>query len=72
MNWDMAANNWHQFKGTVRARWGLLTPEHLDEIAGQRPRLLEHLQQLYGIKRMDAERELRAFEERNKNYRPKN
>lgn len=71
MNWDLVANNWHQFKGTVRARWAKLTPEHLEAIAGQRLRLVEHLQELYGIKRMDAERELRAFEERNKNYRPK-
>jgi uncharacterized protein YjbJ (UPF0337 family) len=72
MNWDLAANHWHQFKGTVRARWTKLTPELLDEIAGQRPRLLQQLQELYGIKRTDAERELRAFEERNKNFRPKN
>jgi hypothetical protein len=33
--------------------------------------LLSAIQEVYGIKRGEAEREVRAFEERNKNYRPK-
>lgn len=72
MNWTLAANHWHQFRGTVRARWSKLTPEQLEDIAGQRPRLLQQLQDVYGIKRMEAEREIRAFEDRNKDFRPKN
>lgn len=71
MNWTLAENNWQQFKGTVRARWLKLTDEHLDAIAGKRAELLGRIQQTYGINRADAEREIRAFEARNKNYRPK-
>jgi hypothetical protein len=43
----------------------------LDAIAGKRPELLKGIQSTYGITRADAERELRAFEARNKDYRPK-
>jgi len=71
MNWQVVEGNWKQFKGTVRARWGKLTDEHLDEIAGKRDQLLGKIQEMYGIKRADANTEVELFEERNKNYKPK-
>jgi uncharacterized protein YjbJ (UPF0337 family) len=71
MNWEIVEGNWKQFRGTVRARWGKLTDDHLDEIAGKRDQLLGKIQEMYGIKRMDANREVEQFEERNKNYKPK-
>ena len=71
MNWEIVEGKWKQFRGTVRARWGKLTDDHLDEIAGKRDQLLGKIQEMYGIKRMDANREVEQFEERNKNYKPK-
>jgi uncharacterized protein YjbJ (UPF0337 family) len=71
MNWTLAENNWAQFKGTVKARWIRLTDDQLMTIAGKRTELLGRIQETYGITRADAEREIRAFEARNKNYRPK-
>jgi uncharacterized protein YjbJ (UPF0337 family) len=71
MNWNLAQTSWQQFKGTVRARWLKLTDEQLEAISGNRAQLLANLQTAYGITRADAERELRAFEARHKNYRPK-
>jgi uncharacterized protein YjbJ (UPF0337 family) len=71
MNWQIVEGNWKQFRGTVRARWGKLTDDHLDEIAGKRDQLLGKIQEMYGIKRADANREVEQFEERNKNYKPK-
>jgi len=71
MNWNLAQASWQQFKGTVKARWLKLTDEQLEAISGNRAQLLEKLQASYGISRSDAERELRAFEARHKNYRPK-
>ncbi|MBL8265687.1 MAG: hypothetical protein JNL55_04875 [Steroidobacter sp.] len=67
----MAESNWAQFQGTVKARWLKLGEEQLREIAGKRASLLSTIQQVYGIERGEAEREIRAFEARNKNYRPK-
>ena len=71
MNWTLAENNWTQFQGTVKARWLKLDEEQLRAIAGNRSSLLRAIQEVYGIERGEAEREIRAFEARNKNYRPK-
>lgn len=71
MNWQIVEGNWKQFRGTVRARWGKLTDDHLDEIAGKRDQLLGKIQETYGINRADANREVESFEMRNKNYNPK-
>lgn len=71
MNWTLAESNWAQFRGTVKARWLKLDNERLDTIAGNRAALVSAIQGVYGIDRATAEREIRAFEERNKNYRPK-
>ena len=71
MNWTMVETNWAQFRGTVKARWLKLDDERLRAIAGSRAALSSAIQDVYGINRMDAEKEIRAFEERNKSYRPK-
>jgi uncharacterized protein YjbJ (UPF0337 family) len=71
MNWTLAESNWAQFRGTVKARWLKLDDERLRVIAGNRAALLNAIQEVYGIDRMDAEKEIRTFEERNKSYRPK-
>jgi uncharacterized protein YjbJ (UPF0337 family) len=71
MNWTLAEHNWAQFQGTVKARWLKLDEGQLGAIAGNRASLLRAIQDVYGINRNEAEREIRAFEARNKNYRPK-
>jgi uncharacterized protein YjbJ (UPF0337 family) len=71
MNWTLAENNWAQFRGTVKARWFKLDDDRLQAIGGKRGALLSAIQEVYEISRMAAEKEIRAFEERNKSYRPK-
>lgn len=71
MNWTLAQNNWHQFKGRVRARWMKMDEEQLAVIAGNRAALLNSIQSVYGLSRAEAERDIRAFEARNRDYRPK-
>jgi uncharacterized protein YjbJ (UPF0337 family) len=71
MNWTLAESNWAQFRGTVKARWFKLGDEQLQAIAGKRAALLSAIQEIYGINRNEAEKEIRAFEARNKDYRPK-
>ena len=71
MNWTLAEDSWQQFKGTVRARWLQLNDEHLDAIGGKRPELLRKIQEVYGLTRAEADREIKAFEARNRNYRPR-
>jgi uncharacterized protein YjbJ (UPF0337 family) len=71
MNWDIAEGNWKQFKGKVRARWGSLTDDHLEVIAGKRVALMGKLQEAYGITKGEADRQIKRFEQLNKDYRPK-
>jgi len=58
MNWDQIEGHWKEFKGTVRSKWGKLTDDDLDVIAGKRDAFLGRLQQRYGFKKDEAEREL--------------
>ena len=36
MNWDKIEGNWKQLKGKVQQKWGKLTDDQLDVIAGKR------------------------------------
>ena len=58
MNWDRIEGNWKQFSGTVREKWGKLTNDDLDMIAGKRQKLAGRIQERYGIAKDEAEREI--------------
>lgn len=62
MNWDQIAGNWKQVKGVVREKWGKLTDDDVDVIAGKRDILLGKIQERHGIAREEAEKELKAWE----------
>jgi uncharacterized protein YjbJ (UPF0337 family) len=62
MNWDRVKGNWKQFRGSVRERWGKLTDDDLDVIAGQRVQLVGKIQERYGIAKDAAEDQLSAWE----------
>jgi uncharacterized protein YjbJ (UPF0337 family) len=66
MNWDIAKGNWKQFKGNVKQQWGKLTDDHLDQIDGKREELAGKIQEAYGVSKDDAEKQIKEFEERNK------
>ena len=58
MNWDRIEGNWKQFKGSAKAKWGKLTDDHLDVLAGQRTQMAGKIQELYGISKGDAEKQM--------------
>ena len=64
MNWDTIEGNWTEFKGRVKQRWGDLTDDDLDRIAGRRTELMGALQKRYGIARERAESEIRVWLEK--------
>jgi uncharacterized protein YjbJ (UPF0337 family) len=70
MNWDVIVGIWKQFKGQVKEKWGKLTDDNLDTIAGKREQLAGKLQEAYGITKDQAEVQVKAFEEIHKDYRP--
>ncbi|MDO8300712.1 CsbD family protein [Lacisediminimonas sp.] len=69
MNWDIVEGNWMQFKGKVKEQWGKLTDDQLDNIAGKRDQLTGKIQEAYGIEKDEAEKQIKAFEDRNQDYR---
>jgi uncharacterized protein YjbJ (UPF0337 family) len=64
MAWDQIEGGWKQLKGKVREKWGKLTDDDVDVIAGKRDQLLGKLQQRYGWAKDEAERHVAEFEER--------
>jgi uncharacterized protein YjbJ (UPF0337 family) len=63
MTWDEIKGSWREYKGRLKEKWGELTDDDLDRIAGKRDQLLGVLQNRYGRTREAAENEIRDFEE---------
>ena len=70
MNWDIIEGDWKQFQGLVKQKWGRLTDDHLDTIAGKRDQLAGKLQEAYGITADQAEVQVKAFEQIHKDHQP--
>ncbi len=62
MNWQQMQGNWKQFSGKAREKWGRLTDDDMEKIAGQRDQLIGKIQQSYGLAKEEAERQVREFE----------
>jgi len=58
MNSDQLEGKWKQLKGSVKERWGKLTDQDLDVIAGQRDQLIGRIQERYGIAREVAQKQV--------------
>jgi uncharacterized protein YjbJ (UPF0337 family) len=58
MNWDQIAGKWKQMKGSAKTRWGKLTDDDLDVIAGQKDQLVGRIQERYGIAKEEAQRQV--------------
>jgi uncharacterized protein YjbJ (UPF0337 family) len=62
MYWEHIEDNWKQTKADVRTRWGKLTEDDLEQIAGKRENLIGRLREIYGLSKQRAEAELRDWE----------
>jgi uncharacterized protein YjbJ (UPF0337 family) len=49
MDWNRVEGNWKQFKGNIKSKWGKLTDDDLDVIAGKREQLEGKIQERYGF-----------------------
>jgi len=61
MNQNILEGKWMQLRGSIREKWGDLTDDELDQIAGKRDRLAGVLQERYGYNEMEVEREIDDF-----------
>jgi len=64
MNNDILAGNWKQFQGKMLEQWGKLTDDDFDVVQGRRDQLAGKLQERYGWAKDEAERQIKAFEDR--------
>jgi uncharacterized protein YjbJ (UPF0337 family) len=75
MNWDQVQGKWKQMKGSAKTRWGKLTDDDLDVIAGERDQLVGRIQERYGIAKDQAQNEVdewnRTLDEENDYQREK-
>jgi uncharacterized protein YjbJ (UPF0337 family) len=61
MNWDRIEGNWKQLIGKAQEKWGMLTYDQVDVVAGRRDQLSGKIQEAYGIGKDEANREIDAF-----------
>lgn len=64
MNEDQLKGEWTQLKGRIRERWGKLTDDDLDVIAGKRDQLVGVLQKRYGVAKEELETQVAEFNKR--------
>jgi uncharacterized protein YjbJ (UPF0337 family) len=67
MNEDIIQGNWKELKGKAKVQWGKLTDDRLDMIDGKREQLAGEIQEAYGVSREEADKQVKEFEENNKN-----
>jgi uncharacterized protein YjbJ (UPF0337 family) len=61
MNWDRIEGNWKQMKGAIKEKWGKLTDDEFDVIAGNKDKLVGKIQEAYGCSRDEAEAQVSSF-----------
>jgi len=58
MNWEQIRGQWTQLKGIIKSKWGKLTDDDLDVIAGEKDQLIGRIQERYGIAKEEAHRQV--------------
>lgn len=58
MDWDQVQGKWKQMKGSAKTRWGKLTDNDLDVVAGKRDQLIGRIQERYGIAKEEAQHQV--------------
>jgi uncharacterized protein YjbJ (UPF0337 family) len=58
MNQDILQGRWEQLKGKARVKWGKLTNDDIDQIKGERQKLVGKLRERYGLATERAEQDV--------------
>jgi len=70
MDWTEVKAHWPAHRAAVAHRWQRLSERELDEIAGDRQRLCERIQEVYGIGAEDAQGQISAWEDAQRTWDP--
>ena len=66
--WRRFAEHWTEYSAAFKERWNQVPDGNIDDTLGHRDALASELQEAYGLNRGDAERQLDAFIEENREY----
>lgn len=61
MNRDIATGKWKQLKGAVQEKWGEITDDDFDRIAGNHERFVGIVQERYGKRKEEAQKEVDRY-----------
>jgi len=70
MDWERIQANWPHFKTLARLRWGRISAEQFDLIAGRREQLAAHIHLVYGISRNMAQMQLESWQGQQRELHP--
>lgn len=59
--WHRISGNWKQFTGDIRSRWGKLTEDDIEQLAGERDKLIGKIEELYGITKEEARQQVEEW-----------
>jgi len=61
VDWNRIEGSWKQLKGKIKEKWGDLTDDDLDKIAGRRDQFEGLIQQRYGLTKDQARRQIEEW-----------
>ena len=61
MDWNELKGQWKQFKGDVKMKWGKFSDDELTQLDGNKDHFIGKLQEKYGYKKDQAEKEATDF-----------
>lgn len=61
MNEDLLKGKWNQIKGKVKAKWGKLTDDDLQQVEGNQDKLIGKIQERYGKEKEEAKKEFNQW-----------
>ncbi len=64
MNWDQIQGKWTQLQGSARVEWAKLTDQELEQVQGERDKLVGLIQEKYGRSKEEAEEEVDQWSRR--------
>jgi uncharacterized protein YjbJ (UPF0337 family) len=61
VDWNRIEGSWKQLKGKVKEKWGDLTDDDLDKIAGRQEQFEGVIQQRYGLTKDQAHKQIEEW-----------
>ncbi len=58
MNWDNVEDKWKQLTSSAKENWSKLSDQDFEQISGKREQLTSKLQEVYGITRREADKQI--------------